>query len=487
MNWSRITQAVLAVAIALMAAAGCVTPRPKSIPPELPFVIGPVGRWVGNCTLASTPPGSDRELSGCITEFMFIPGSVIVTVGTSGMGSLDSLNVLACQTSTACPAVEIVYPTNGSGPNYTVIVALPSPAGITRICATIQYFNPTTHVPGAPPTPPYKSLPLGCVSVTPTLTAAVGAFKITPTIDGLKHEGWFINPTTDAPAQIVLGRGLNPSTTATEVAGGTDNRSRQPWPGFSDQHGFTATLPFVGSPSATQVCAWRGPVTGTALGSPLACFGYQEQTAAYAEASIMRGDTLHVSVRNVPSAAAVSVNLKAAGGHFWLPWKHPAIWKTTADSSGSANINVATDQLPPGQYVVAYNCVPECPGGDLNAGQLIGGQPWSGTIKWGPPVTINAGVTRGLSATRPMPNKVRVVGTGFGAGEKVGVYVVPPLANFDGFPHEVTPVAYTEADAQGGFTIDVDVTGLPLTGANNQVIAFDSSHRPVAAITFAVP
>ena len=437
--------------------------------------------------LASTPPGSDRELSGCITEFMFIPGSVIVTVGTSGMGALDSLNVLACQTTTACPALEIVRPTSGSGPNYSVIVPLPSPAGIARICATIEYFNPTTAPPGGPPTRPHKSLPLGCIPVTPTLTAAVGAFKITPTIDGLKHEGWFIDPTTDSPAQIVLGRGLSPPTTATAVAGGTDARSRQPWPGFSDQHGFMATLPYAGFPSPTQVCAWRGPSTGTALGSPLGCFGFQEQTAAYAEANVTRGDTLHVSVRNVPSGAAVSVNLRAAGGHFWLPWKHPAIWRTTADASGSANIDVATDRLPPGQYLLAYNCAPECPGGDLNANQLIGGQSWAGTIKWGPSVTINPGVSRGLSVTRPTPDKVRVVGTGFGAGETVGVFVVPPLANFDGFPHEVTPVAYTEADAQGAFSIDVDVTGLPMAGPNNQVIAFDSSNRPVAAVTFATP
>jgi hypothetical protein len=450
-------------------------------------VIGPVGRWSGNCTLASTPPGSDRELSGCITEYMFIPGSVIVTVGTSGLGALDSLNVLACQTTTACPAIQIVRPTQGSGPNYSVIVPLPSPAGITRICATIEYFNPTTSPPGGPPTLPQKSLPLGCIPVTPMLTAAVGAFKITPTIDGLKHEGWFIDPTTDAPAQIVLGRGLNPSTTATALAGGTDTRSRQPWPGFSDQHGFMATLPYVGSPSATQVCAWRGSNTVTTLGNPLGCFVLQEQTAAYADPSITSGDMLRVSVRNVPSGAAVSVNLRAVGGYFWLPWTHPAIWKATADPSGSVNIDVATQHLPPGQYRIAYHCAPECPGGDLNANQLIGGQGWTGTIKWGPSITINANVSRGLSVTRPMPHKVRVAGTGFRAGETVGVFVVPPLADFDGFPHEATPVAYTEADAQGTFTVDVDVSRLPIAGPNNQVIVMDSSGRPVAAITFEAP
>jgi hypothetical protein len=449
-------------------------------------VIGPGGRWAGNCTLASTPPGSDRELSGCIVEYMFIPGSVIVTVDTSGLGSLDSLNVLACKSTTACPAVEIVHATPGTGPNYSVIVPLPSPAGIAKICATIEYFSPTTAPPG-PPTPPGKSLPLGCIPVTPALTAAVGAFKITPTISGLQHEGWFIDPTTDAPAQIILGRGPNPSTTATGIAGLTDTRSRQPWPGFSDQHGFVMTLPYVGTPALTQVCAWLGPNTGTALGAPLGCFPFQEQTAAYADASITRGAPLHVSVRNVPSGAAVSVNLKAVGGHFWLPWKHPAIWKANADPSGSANIDVATDQVPPGQYVVAYNCVPECPGGDLNANQLIGGQPWTGTIKWGPSVTINAAVTRGLSVTQPLPNKVRVAGTGFAANETVSVYVVPPLPNFDGFPMEATPLAITEADAQGAFTIDVDVKGLPITGPNNQVIVMDSTLRPVAAVTFSSP
>jgi hypothetical protein len=64
---------------------------------------------------------------------------------------------------------------------------------------------------------------------------------------------------------------------------------------------------------------------------------------------------------------------------------------------------------------------------------------------------------------------------------------VPSLANLDGFPHEATSVAYTVADSQGAFTVDVDVTGLPLTGANTQVIAFDSSHQPVAAIMFVAP
>jgi hypothetical protein len=480
-TWRRAMRSALLLATAAVVGA-CPKP-PKPTPPALPFVIGPMGRWSGSCTLASTPPGSDRELSGCIIEFMFKPGSVIVKVQTSGLGALDSLHVVACPPVTACTAGKTVRATLGSGPNYSVIVPLPSPAGIARICATIEYLDPTTR----PPTRPYKSLPLGCIPVSPTLTAAVGAFKITPTIDGLKHEGWFIDPTTDSPAQIILGRGLNPSTTVTAVAGGADTRSRQPWPGFSDQHGFTATLPYVGSPAATQVCVWRGPNTGTALGSPLGCFGFQEQTAAYADASVTRGGTLPVSVRNVPAGAVVSVNLRAAGGHFWLPWKHPAIWKTTADASGSANINVATDYLPPGQYAIAYSCAPECPGGGLNANQLIGGQPWTETIKWGPLVTINPGVSRGLSATRPSPNKVRVTGAGFRAGETVGVFVVPPLANFDGFPHEATPVAYTEADAQGRFTIDVDVTGLPMTGGNNQVIAFDSSNRPVAAITFTSP
>ena len=93
---------------------------------------------------------------------------------------------------------------------------------------------------------------------------------------------------------------------------------------------------------------------------------------------------------------------------------------------------------------------------------------------------ILAAVSRNLTVYRVMAS---IVGVLLVVLCLIGV----PLANFDGFPYEVTPVAYTEADAQGGFTIDVDVTGLPLSGSDNQVIAFDSSHRPVAAITFTVP
>jgi hypothetical protein len=271
--------------------------------------------------------------------------------------------------------------------------------------------------------------------------------------------------------------------TATALAGGTDARSRQTWPTFTDAHGFSLTLPFVGAPTSSQMCVWRG----TAQGSPLGCFNYLEQTAAYADANVTRGNPLRVSVRNVPASATVSINLRAAGGHFWLPWTHPAIWKATADPAGSVTIDVPTEQLPPGQYLVAYHCAPECPGGNLDATQLIGGKGWAGGITWGPTVTINANVVRALTVTQPVPDKVRVVGGGFRAGEAVEVFVVPPLANFDGFPLEATPVAYAEADAQGAFTVDVDVKNLPITGPNNQVIVMDGTNRPVAATTFTAP
>src|SRR5438552_925859 len=110
----------VAVITTLLAAPVRIKPemRPrKPIPPELPFVIGPKGYWSGQCTLASTPAGSDREISGCITAFTFRPGVVDVTVQASGLGTLDYLNLLACQTTTACPAVGIFHPPNGSGPN----------------------------------------------------------------------------------------------------------------------------------------------------------------------------------------------------------------------------------------------------------------------------------------------------------------------------------------------------------------------------------
>jgi hypothetical protein len=303
----------------------------------------------------------------------------------------------------------------------------------------------------------------------------------------LKFEGWFIDPTTEAPARIALGRGLAPPSTVTALANAANAQSRFGWPGYSDQHGFTAILPYVGAPTATQICAWLAASTGTPLASPLRCFSYQERTAAFAETHVARGAPLHVSVRNVPSGAAVSVNLRADPGHFMLQWTNTAIWAATADQTGSADFTIATDHLPPGQYIIAYHCTPECPGGNLNANQLIGGKPWTGSITFGPSVTIDPTVTRGLMVTMAAANKVQVVGSGFGRGESVGVIVVPSLLNFEGFPEEVAGIAYTAADVHGKFGVDVDVTGLRMSGPHNQVVILDSHHQPVAAASFAVP
>ena len=481
MNWTRVTQAARAIAIVHIVA--CTPPPPGPMPPELPFVIGPVGHWSGECPPASSQPSPDPVITGCVTSYRFRPGGVDVGVHASGVGSAGFITVLACRSTTQCPAAKNVNA--GTTPQLSTLLPLPSPAGISSICATAQNFSPTTSPIGQPPTTPFKSVPLGCVPVTPVLSAAAAAFKITPTIDGLKHEGWFIDLTTDAPAQIVLGRGATPTTTVTATAGGTDARSSPSWPGYNTQHGFTAILPYAGSPAPTQICAWLAPNTGTS--NILGCFSFQERTGAYAEENVTRGDIVHVAVRNVPSGAAVSVNLRAEAGYFVMPWKHASIWAATADQAGSANINIDTDHLPPGKYSIAYHCTPECPGGSLNANQLIGAQPWTGSITWGPSVTVNADVSRSLSATIPAANKVRVLGSGFGAGEAVDVMVLPPLLNFEGFPYEAAAVAATEANAQGAFSVDVDVTGLPLAGTSPQVIVLDGRHRPVAATRFPVP
>jgi hypothetical protein len=319
------------------------------------------------------------------------------------------------------------------------------------------------------------------------LTPAAAVFTATASKQGLQLDGWFIDLATDSAAQIVLGRGAIPSTTVTVIANGTNAASQVSWPGFSAQHGFTATLPYVGAPGATNLCAWRAPAAGTALGTPLQCFSYQEQPAAFADARITRGTPLHVSLRNVPSRAQVSINLRAAPGYFMREWTNIAIWGGAADAAGSLDASIATEQLPPGSYVVAYHCVPECPGGSLNASQLKGGQPWTGSITLGPSVAIIPSVTRQLAARMNGKTTVRVVGGGFRARESVGVIVAPPLINFEGFPREPAGVAYTKADTKGAFTVDVDVTGLPLGGARNQVVVLDSSRQPVAAILFTAP
>lgn len=409
-----------------------------------------------------------------------------MTIQVSGTGSADWLTVIACRSATSCPAAKNIFGLTGSL-YYSALLPLPLPEGIAKICATVQHFDPVPTPPGQPPRGPFRPVPLGCVSVAPPTTAAVGAFKVTPSIDGLVHEGWFIDLRTDAPAQIVLGRTSNPVATVAALAGGTDSRSLQRWPGFNDHHGFSATLPYAGSPAATQICAWVAPNTGTTLGNPLACFPYQERTAVFSETRVTRGSPLHVSVRNVPSGAAVSVNLKADAGYFMLPWTHPGIWAATADQSGSANINIATNQLPPGSYTVAYHCAPECPGGSLDASTLIGGQPWTGSITLGSTLTVDPGISRDLTATMLSASVIRVTGMGFAAGETIGILVVPPLLNFDGFPSEVSANAYIEVDMRGAFSIDVDVTGLPLTGSRNKVVVLDSSHQPVAAVAFTAP
>jgi hypothetical protein len=482
-------QAMLVATVVLVSGATRAAPldRPVKFAMRLglPYVIGPPGHWTGQC------PPQQPTISGCVTAYSFRPRGVDVTVRAYGLGPLGTVTALACQTTTLCPAASqavrastILSPA-GSGSLFSPQLSLPSPAGISSICATASNFQ--LAPPGQPHTPPVQSTPLGCASIAPALATAAGAFKITPSAAGLEFEGWFIDLTTDAPARIVVGRGSSPSSTVTALANGTNAESRLRWPGYSDQHGFAALLPYVGAPGATQICAWLAASTGTSLGSPLRCFSYQEPTAAFAEAHVARGAPLQVSVRNVPSGAAVSVNLKADPGHFMLPWTNTAIWAATADQTGSVDFTIATDQLPPGQYVIAYHCTPECPGGNLNANQLIGGHPWTGSITFGPSVTIDPTVARGLLATMAAANKVRVVGSGFGAGESVSVIVVPPLLNFEGFPAEVAGIAYTAADAHGAFSVDVDVTGLQMSGPHNQVVALDSSRQPVAAASFTLP
>ena len=332
-----------------------------------------------------------------------------------------------------------------------------------------------------------QSTALGCTAIEPALSSAAAGFTITQSLSGLKFDGWFIDLTTDASATIVLGRGLTPASTIAAVADSTDMRSLETWPGFSDQHGFTALLPYAGAPGATQICAWLAlSPAGLAVGSPLHCFTYQERIGVFSEAQAPRGMPLHVSVRNLPSGAKVAVNLRADPGYFVLPWTDPSVSSATADQAGAADVTIATSQIPPGRYVIAYHCTPDCPGGNLSSNQLIGGQPWSGSITWGPNVTIIPTISRGLSAVSS-GNIVAVTGTGFSPGETVGVVVVPPLLNFEGFPEEIAATAYTEADAKGELHVSVEVAGLPLGGPHNQVIALDGSQQPVMATSFTAP
>jgi hypothetical protein len=166
------------------------------------------------------------------------------------------------------------------------------------------------------------------------------------------------------------------------------------------------------------------------------------------------------------------VNFRSEGGYFLMPWSFGE-WQAVAGADGAANVSVDSSLFPPAEYTVAFHCDPECPGGDLKAGDLVGGEPWTGDILLSSRLTIQPGVSANLTVTSVQEDVLQVAGTEFGPDQAMRVVVVPNLRNFDGPPIEASMVTYPVSDAQGAFTIDVDISGFPAGQRPTQVVVFD--------------
>jgi hypothetical protein len=152
-----------------------------------------------------------------------------------------------------------------------------------------------------------------------------------------------------------------------------------------------------------------------------------------------------------------------------------------ASASGSAEFSIDSSHFPPGRYAIAFHCVPECPGRDLDATQLVGGRSWRGNITFASILTILPSTRSTISVASESDETLRVSGAGFPAGQKLRLVVVPNLRLFDGPPLEAAPVEYPVVDENGTFSAQVGVAGLPLRGVQTQVIVFADTGVPLAS------
>lgn len=420
---------------------------------------------------------------GCVVRYVIRPGIAELTLRVFHMPASGWIVGTACRSINKCSALRTAERTS-STPDadgaHTWTARIPLTAttasGVTRFCAMANITG--IGVPGQPPQP-IVSTPLECLNLDSVLLPGAGAYSFTVERDGLRLHGWAIDLTTDNAGQFTFRNGTDPTAvTATTAAGSTEPRSQKRWPGFSAQHGFDIVVPFRGRAGPSAVCAVLGQHT-------LRCFPHEERPMSFGPAqNVTQGGTIPVSLRNVGPGTTVTVNFQSAGGYFLVPWTHRDKWTATATPTGAVELSIDSSFFPPGRYTLAFTCQPECPGGTLPAGDLVGGENWAGLITLGPAITVTPATAAALVTSRPDADTLRVTGSGFAASQLLRVVVVANAGLFDGPPIEASPVVYPVADSSGAFNVDVAAGGLPLGAGGTQVIAFADDGRPAAATIY---
>jgi hypothetical protein len=477
--------ATLVVLPFILATAGCPSGNDEPSPPELPFSFGPTGHGERACAAPPPPPAPQPLLpAGCVVRFVIRPGVAELGIRVFNMPAVGHVHAFGCRSSSTCPAVAIAQrstdpPDSDGAVTYTANVPLTSATatGINRFCANANIV--VIGGSGAPPGPPNMSLPLECLNLDGSLLAAAGAFRMTEERDGLHLQGWAIDETTNNAGAFTIRNGSDAGDPqAATMAGGAEPRSRPAWPGFSELHGFNVVVGYRGRPGTSPLCVVLAAMT-------IHCFSRAERTQGFGPAqNIVQGGTIPVGLRNVGAGTKVTVDFQSDGGYFLMPWTHSAVWTATAGTNGAVDLNVDSSYFPPARYTIAFHCQPDCPGGTLPAGDLVGGPQWTGTIHLGQSFSVVPQGSATLTTVAPDPEALRVTGAGFSPNQPLRLVVVPNVGLFDGPPVEAAPVAYPVADQAGTFTAEVVVAGLPLDGRNTQVIAFAEDGRPAAATVY---
>jgi hypothetical protein len=447
--------------------------------PDLQYVFGPQqGHGTGDCPPPNpAPPPNPDSPSGCVVRFTIRPSAIEVDLKVFNLPESGWVVALACRDSTHCPAVATATkapnPTPPEPVLYSARITLTSSNidGITQICGVANLIIPAV-----------KSYPLACRNLAGSLRAVAGAFKATPSREGLILEGWALDLLTDGPGVLSFYNGSEPGSPSVLVtAGQSDTRSTPPWPGFSDLHGFKALLPYAAAPGPRSLCV-RIPATSTTAERSVSCFAREQQPAAFGpEGPVTQGNPIHISLRSVGAGTNIQLNFQSDGGYFIMPWTDAAIWQATADANGSAELNIDSSFLPPADYTIAFHCTPECPYGNLKASGLVGGPAWSGSIGLGSIFTVRPASTSTLTVASPSPNTVRIVGAGFLPNQPLRLMVIPNAKVFDGPPTEAASVDYPVTDTQGLFSVDMPVGGFPLDGNRTQIVAFSEDGHPIAS------
>jgi hypothetical protein len=475
-------------AMAMLICVGACSVAPAAVPvPELPYTFGPSGHGEGPCSRPDPArPPADSLPSGCVVRYVFKPGSLEVDLEVFNLPGAGTVVATACIVPAQCPAAGFAPKSEkrstGSGSDlYTAHIPLrPGEVkGVSRICGVVS-----TEAIGSF-RPPTSGTPLSCLNLSEPLSEAAGALRITPGRQGLELEGWVIDPQTDTSGTVDIRKGVGEArSSANAIADDADMRSTTSWPGFSGNHGFTATLPYTGRPGTTTICV-RPADHPPAAGDDSPCFDYDEPSVAFGpDGPQTQGALINVSLRNVGPATDVKLNFRSDAGYFLVPWTDPSVWHTLASASGSAEFSIDSSHFPPGRYAIAFHCLPECPGRDLDAAQLVGGRFWRGNITFASLLTILPSTRSTISVASDTDDTLRVSGADFPAGQRLRLVVVPNLRLFDGPPLEAAPVEYPVVDKNGTFSAQVGVAGLPLRGVQTQVIVFADNGVPLASTLF---